>query len=161
MLAFSILFSLELMEPCKSWNSGRKTKHVAAAAAKSLQSCPTLCDPLDGSPPGFPVPGILQARTLEWVAISFSIHVAVAMQLCEYNKNIDLYTLNVWVVWYVKYISVQILQKESKVRKSFSFLFLVRVFSCECNEMMESLLLYRTNVIFLNLNFNVSFICEG
>ena len=41
-------------------------------AAKSLQSCPTLCDPIDGSPPGFPVPGILQARTLEWVAISFS-----------------------------------------------------------------------------------------
>ena len=45
---------------------------VAAAAAKSLQSCPTLCDPIDGSPPGYPVPGILQARTLEWVAISFS-----------------------------------------------------------------------------------------
>ena len=42
------------------------------AAAKSLQSCPTLCDPTDSSPPGFPVPGILQARTLEWVAISFS-----------------------------------------------------------------------------------------
>ena len=40
--------------------------------AKSLQLCPTLCDPIDGSPPGFPVPGILQARTLEWVAISFS-----------------------------------------------------------------------------------------
>ena len=45
---------------------------TAAAAAKSLQSCPTLCDPRDGSPPGSPVPGILQARTLEWVAISFS-----------------------------------------------------------------------------------------
>ena len=45
---------------------------VAATAAKSLQSCPTLCDPIDGSPPGSPVPGILQARTLEWVAISFS-----------------------------------------------------------------------------------------
>ena len=45
---------------------------VAAAAAKSLQSCPTLCDPIDGSPPGSPIPGILQARTLEWVAISFS-----------------------------------------------------------------------------------------
>ena len=42
------------------------------AAAKSLQSCPTLCDPIGGSPPGSPVPGILQARTLEWVAISFS-----------------------------------------------------------------------------------------
>ena len=45
---------------------------AAAAAAKSLQSCLTLCDPIDGSPPGSPVPGILQARTLEWVAISFS-----------------------------------------------------------------------------------------
>ena len=45
---------------------------AAAAAAKSLQLCPTLCDPIDGSPPGSPVPGILQARILEWVAISFS-----------------------------------------------------------------------------------------
>ena len=49
-----------------------KQEHAAAAAAKPLQSCPTLCDPRDGSPPGYPVPGILQARTLEWVAISFS-----------------------------------------------------------------------------------------
>ena len=47
-------------------------RSAAAAAAKSLQSCPTLCDPIDSSPPGSPVPGILQARTLEWVAISFS-----------------------------------------------------------------------------------------
>ena len=47
-------------------------EYNAAAAAKSLQSCPTLCDPRDGSPPGSPVPGILQARILEWVAISFS-----------------------------------------------------------------------------------------
>ena len=45
---------------------------AAAAAAKSLQSCLTLCDPIDGSPAGSPIPGILQARTLEWVAISFS-----------------------------------------------------------------------------------------
>ena len=45
---------------------------AAAAAAKFLQSCPTLCDPISGSLPGSPVPGILQARTLEWVAISFS-----------------------------------------------------------------------------------------
>ena len=50
-----------------------KTNNVCfAAAAKSLQSCPTLCDPIDGNPPGSPIPGILQARTLEWVAISFS-----------------------------------------------------------------------------------------
>ena len=53
------------------WGSP-KMWYTAAAAAKSLQSCPTLCDPTDGSPPGSPVPGILQARTLEWVAISFS-----------------------------------------------------------------------------------------
>ena len=45
---------------------------IVAAAAKSLQSCPTLCDPIDSSPPASPIPGILQARTLEWVAISFS-----------------------------------------------------------------------------------------
>ena len=46
---------------------------AAAAAAKSFQSCPTLCDPIDGSPPGSAFPGILQARTLEWVAISFNV----------------------------------------------------------------------------------------
>ena len=51
---------------------GRYHNSAAATAAKSLQSCPTLCDPIDGSPPGSPVPGILQARSLEWVAISFS-----------------------------------------------------------------------------------------
>ena len=51
--------------------SGKKDK-IAAAAAKSLQSCLTLCNPIDGSPPGSPIPRILQARTLEWVAISFS-----------------------------------------------------------------------------------------
>ena len=45
---------------------------VAAAAAKSLQSCPTLCDPVDGSPPGSPIPGIFQAKVLEWGAIAFS-----------------------------------------------------------------------------------------
>ena len=50
----------------------RRFLSVAAAAAKSLQSCPTLCNPIDRSPPGSPIPGILQARTLEWVAISFS-----------------------------------------------------------------------------------------
>ena len=47
-------------------------KLILVLCAKSLQSCPTLCDPIDGSPPGSPVPGILQARTLEWVAIAFS-----------------------------------------------------------------------------------------
>ena len=54
------------------WHHRFNGHAAAAAAAKSLQSCPTLCDPIDSSPPGSPVPGILQARTLEWVAISFS-----------------------------------------------------------------------------------------
>ena len=53
------------------WNYATLRKGMVAAAM-SLQSCPTLCDPIDGSPPDSPVPGILQARTLEWVAISFS-----------------------------------------------------------------------------------------
>ena len=53
-------------------NAGDIGAAAAAAAAKSLQSCPTLCDPRDGSPPGSAVPGILQARILEWVSISFS-----------------------------------------------------------------------------------------
>ena len=53
---------------------------AAAAAAKSLQSCPTLCNPKDGSPPGSSVPGILQARVLEWVAIAFSISMCKAAQ---------------------------------------------------------------------------------
>ena len=52
--------------------SETKSYYKTAAAAKSLQSCPTLCNPIDGSPPGSPVPGIFQARVLEWVAISFS-----------------------------------------------------------------------------------------
>ena len=58
-----------VMYGCESWTI---KKAAAAAAAKSRQSCPTLCDPIDGSPPGPVVPGILQARTLEWVAISSS-----------------------------------------------------------------------------------------
>ena len=58
---------MQILYYCAIWDS-------LAAAAKSLQSCPTLCNPTDGSPPGSPVPRILQARTLEWVAISFSMH---------------------------------------------------------------------------------------
>ena len=54
------------------FSHARAGTRAAAAAAQSLQSCPTLCDPIDGSPPGSSVPGILQARMLEWVAISFS-----------------------------------------------------------------------------------------
>ena len=67
------------LDKIKCWISFYVTKDVLRslyiydyAAAKSFQSCPTLCDPIDGSPPGSPVPGILQPRTLEWVAISFS-----------------------------------------------------------------------------------------
>ena len=56
----------------KTWVISISETLAAAAAAKSLQSCPTLCDPIDGSPPGSPIPGSLQARILEWVAISFS-----------------------------------------------------------------------------------------
>ena len=54
---------------------------TAAAAAKSLQSCPTLCDPIDGSPPGSPIPGILQARVLEWGAIAFSVSLTISWSL--------------------------------------------------------------------------------
>ena len=62
-LNMNILFVWYKIKKALSW--------LPAAAAKSLQSCPTLCDPIDGSPPGPPVPGILQARALEWVAISW------------------------------------------------------------------------------------------
>ena len=61
-----------LMTPSAVCRETGNTINLAAAAAKSLQSCLTLCDPIDGSPRGSPVPGILQARTLEWVAMAFS-----------------------------------------------------------------------------------------
>ena len=64
----AICFSRGFSQP-RDWS---QVSRIAAASAKSLQSCPTLCDPIDSNPPGYPVPGILQARTLEWVAISFS-----------------------------------------------------------------------------------------
>ena len=76
-----VVFTIMLQVKCCSCLTNRKLELCrvtrcwqlhAAAAAKSLQSCPTLCDPIEGSPPGSLVPGILQARTLEWVAISFS-----------------------------------------------------------------------------------------
>ena len=57
---------------CNPYQATNGILHRAAATAKQLQSCPTLCDPIDGSPTGYPVPGLLQTRTLEWVAISFS-----------------------------------------------------------------------------------------
>ena len=64
--------SWETFEPSGAGRAQERFLDFAAAAAKSLQSCPTLCDPIDGSLSGSTVPGILQARTLEWVAISFS-----------------------------------------------------------------------------------------
>ena len=64
-----------VMYGCESWTIKK------AAAAKSIQSCPTVCDPIDGSPPGSAIPGILQARTLEWVAISFSIKKAESRKI--------------------------------------------------------------------------------
>ena len=69
---FTVQLSHPYMTTGKTIALTRRTLIVYAAAAKSTQSCPTLCDPIDGSPPGSPIPGILQARTLEWVAISFS-----------------------------------------------------------------------------------------
>ena len=64
---------LKSILPTADSSASNTELHTAAAtAAKSLQSCPTLCDPIDSSQPGFPVPGLLQARTLEWAAISFS-----------------------------------------------------------------------------------------
>ena len=63
-----------------------KMEKLYAAAAKSLQSCPTLCDPIDGSTPGSPILGILQARTLEWVAISFS-------NARKYSSNVTIYII--------------------------------------------------------------------
>ena len=68
-LLFNVLYILH-KKALVDWSE--KAAAAAAAAAKSFQSCLTLCDPIDGSPPGSLVPGILQARTLEWVAISFS-----------------------------------------------------------------------------------------
>ena len=80
--AFSGSVSISVARKCQWGQPGARAMAWLAAwlglwprtapVAKSLQSCPTLCDPIDGSPPGSPVPGILQARTLEWVAISFS-----------------------------------------------------------------------------------------
>ena len=71
-LVNSINWSIEEWRDWQQKDGSKFQVEETAAAAKSLQSCPTLCDPIDSSPPGSPVPGILQARTLEWVAISFS-----------------------------------------------------------------------------------------
>ncbi|KAI4548432.1 hypothetical protein MG293_000762, partial [Ovis ammon polii] len=79
-LAWLLAIELPLLFSCPIYKSqitfeGKALGDSAAADAKSLQSCPTLCDPIDGSPPGSPVPGIFQARTLEWVAVFFCVKV--------------------------------------------------------------------------------------
>ena len=71
---------------------------AAAAAAKSLQSCLTLCDPIDGSPLGSPVPGILQARVLEWVAIAFSAYLIEPTLNISRNKNCHYWWYNSFVL---------------------------------------------------------------
>ena len=91
------------------------TAAAAAAAAKSLQSCPTLCHPIDGSPPGSPAPGILQARTLEWVAISFSkSHHYLSINLDELNQllkqHCHLPDLNIIPFQHVSFMSLMNLQ---------------------------------------------------
>ena len=73
----------------------------AASAAKSLQSCPTLCDPIDGSPPGSHIPGILQARTLEWVAISFSTINLVVVTLVPCKKGILSIIGSLWMMEFI------------------------------------------------------------
>ena len=73
---------------------------AAAAAAKSLQSCPTLCDPIDASPLGSPVPGILQARTLEWVAISFSMELQIKTMMRYYYTPIKITKIQNMTTWY-------------------------------------------------------------
>ena len=80
-------------EECGSGNIQTKQTEAtlsaaAAAAAKSLQSCPTLCNPVDGNPPGSPVPEILQARILEWVAIAFSHIYSTSSQIIKIKINI-------------------------------------------------------------------------
>ena len=71
--AFLVAWWLRICLPMQETQVGSLVWEDTTATTKSLQSCPTLCDPIDGSPPGSPVPGILQARTLEWGAIAFSM----------------------------------------------------------------------------------------
>ena len=83
------------------WEKIEELKLVAAAAAKSLQSCPTLCDPIDGSPPGSPAPGILQARVLEWGAIAFSARITREMQIKDHHTSIRIAaTSYYWTIYF-------------------------------------------------------------
>ena len=92
---------LPFPSPIGKWSA------AAAAAAKSLQSCPTLCDPIDGSPPGSPVPGIFQARVLEWGVIAFSEESGLIFTKGpwqSWSRNLEWYSINrlVHVCWIYK-----------------------------------------------------------
>ena len=86
------------------------TNTAGSAAAKSLQSCPTLCDPIDSSPPGSPTPGILQARTLEWVAISFSNAWKRKVKVKSLSR-VQLFA-TLWTVAYQAYLSMGFSRQE-------------------------------------------------
>ena len=90
---------------------------AAAAAAKSLQLCPTLCNPRDGSPPGSPVPGILQARTLEWVAISFSNACWVRGKPLPFFHIHDIETYSCFLVAHKKTVQFYFLEKLQRETK--------------------------------------------
>ena len=77
------MFAKAVVPKSQSMDRLFRSAWEGSAAAKSLQSCPTLCDPIDGSPPGSPVPGILQAGILEWLAISFSNWEGSRILICE------------------------------------------------------------------------------
>ena len=96
---------------------------VAAAAAKSLQSCPTLCDPTEGSPLGLPVPGILQAGTLEGAAVSFSIEVVVN-SVCMVDPGLVVMILHIYIREYQPLHSTQ---SEHPDAKQFSLVTLTKL----------------------------------
>ena len=114
-LSFIISSSLLSLHQVKTWDWPFSFLNIhTAAAAKSLQSCPTLCDPIDGSPPGSSVPGILQARILEWVAISFSNYPYNAPQIV---KGISFYHKIWFHVFTLKYfflLHIHILHRYTK-----------------------------------------------
>ena len=102
--------------------SGGLCSLYTAAAAKSLQSCPTLCDPIDGSPPGSLVPGILQARTLEWVPISFSKFISISN--C-FPQNLSLWVRSQRLSQNIHHILPSKIIKQSKTFKSSNIFFWV------------------------------------
>ena len=105
----------------------------AAAAVKSLQSCPTLCDPVDGSPPGSSVPGILQARILEWVAISFSSGLKLTMVYTRSGDGVNCTLLACFCFQWGKlyFFSQKKKEKRKRFRKqAYSKWYLCRGYKC-------------------------------